>query len=44
MNNIEINVRDAAYEIINRKGATYYGIGMCLVRITNAILNNEIVL
>ena len=41
MNNIEINVRDAAYEIINRKGATYYGIGMCLVRITNAILNNE---
>lgn len=35
------NVRDAAYEIINRKGATYYGIGMCLVRITNAILNNE---
>lgn len=41
MSNIEINVRDAAYEIINRKGATYYGIGMCLVRITNAILNNE---
>jgi len=38
---IHIDVRDAAYEIINRKGATYYGIGMCLVRITNAILNNE---
>ncbi len=35
------NVRDAAYEIINRKGATYYGIGMCLVRITNAILGDE---
>ena len=35
------NVKNAAYEIINRKGATYYGIGMCLVRITNAILNNE---
>ena len=34
-------VRNAAYEIINRKGATYYGIGMCLVRITNAILGNE---
>jgi len=33
LNNIE--------EIINRKGATYYGIGMCLVRITNAILGNE---
>ena len=34
-------MRDAAYEIINRKGATYYGIGMCLVRITNAILGDE---
>lgn len=38
---IENNVRNAAYEIINRKGATYYGIGMCLVRITNAILGDE---
>lgn len=35
------NVRDAAYHIIERKGATYYGIGMSLVRITKAILNNE---
>lgn len=35
------NVRDAAYQIIERKGATYYGIGMCLTRITKAILNNE---
>jgi len=35
------DVRNAAYEIINKKGATYYGIGMCLVRITNAILGNE---
>ena len=41
MSSIEYDVRNAAYEIINRKGATYYGIGMCLVRITNAILNNE---
>ena len=41
MNVIEDDVRNAAYEIINRKGATYYGIGMCLVKITNAILNNE---
>ena len=40
MSSIEYDVRNAAYEII-RKGATYYGIGMCLVRITNAILNNE---
>ena len=38
---IEYDVRNAAYEIINRKGATYYGIGMALVRITNAILGNE---
>lgn len=38
---IENDVRNAAYEIINRKGATYYGIGMCLVTITNAILGNE---
>ncbi|WP_332633567.1 L-lactate dehydrogenase [Halalkalibacter flavus] len=35
------NVRDAAYHIIERKGATYYGIGMSLVRITKAILQNE---
>ncbi len=34
-------VKNAAYEIINRKGATYYGIGMCLVKITNAILGDE---
>ena len=39
--NIEEEVRNAAYEIINRKGATYYGIGMAMVRITNAILGNE---
>lgn len=41
LNDIYLNVKNAAYEIINRKGATYYGIGMCLVRITNAILNND---
>jgi len=35
------NVRNAAYEIIERKGNTSYGIGMSLVRITNAILGNE---
>lgn len=35
------DVRNAAYDIIDRKGATYYGIGMCLVRITNAILGDE---
>ena len=41
LNDIYINVRDAAYDIINRKGSTHYGIGMCLVRITNAILGDE---
>ena len=41
MQKIHIDVRDAAYEIIEKKGATYYGIGMCLTRITNAILNDE---
>ncbi|GGJ62805.1 L-lactate dehydrogenase [Anoxybacillus voinovskiensis] len=35
------NVRDAAYHIIQRKGATYYGIAMGLVRLTKAILQNE---
>ncbi len=35
------NVRDAAYQIIEKKGATYYGIAMGLVRITRAILHNE---
>ena len=34
-------VRNAAYEIINKKGNTSYGIGMSLVRITNAILGDE---
>ena len=38
---IENDVRNSAYEIIEKKGATYYGIGMCLVRITNAILGDE---
>ena len=41
MNKIEDDVRNAAYEIIDKKGATYYVIAMCLTRITNAILNNE---
>jgi L-lactate dehydrogenase len=36
-----MNVRDAAYHIIQRKGATYYGIAMGLVRLTKAILQNE---
>ena len=34
-------VRDAAYTIINKKGATYYGIAVALARITKAILDDE---
>lgn len=38
---ISHNVRTSAYDIIAKKGNTSYGIGMCLLAITNAILNNE---
>ncbi|PKE44110.1 L-lactate dehydrogenase [Macrococcoides caseolyticum] len=38
---IFVNTRDAAYEIIKAKGATYYGVAMGLMRISKAILNNE---
>lgn len=41
MSEIQEEVKTAAYKIINAKGATYYGIGMCLVRITNALLGDE---
>lgn len=35
------NVRDAAYHIIDKKGATFYGIAVALARITKAIFDNE---
>ena len=38
---LHCKVRDAAYEIIEKKGNTSYGIGMSLVEITNAILGDE---
>lgn len=41
MDDIESKVRNSAYEVIRRKGATYYGIGTCMVRITNAILEDK---
>ena len=41
LDKIYLKVRDAAYEIIKRKKATYYGVGMALVKITTAIFNNE---
>ena len=41
LNKIEEEVRTSAYEIIEKKGATAYGIGMCLVKITNAIIEDK---
>ncbi|KRN01513.1 L-lactate dehydrogenase [Levilactobacillus senmaizukei DSM 21775 = NBRC 103853] len=38
---IEDDTRNKAYEIINRKGATFYGVATCLMRITKAILRDE---
>ena len=34
-------VRDSAYEIIKRKGATYYGIAMAVSRISECIMKDE---
>ena len=41
LNIIFEEVRDSAYKIIEKKGETSYGIGLSLVRITQAILNDE---
>lgn len=38
---IHEGVINAAYEIINKKRATYYGIGMALNRLVRAVLDNE---
>lgn len=35
------NVKNSAYNIIEKKGETSYGIGLALVRITQALLQNE---
>ena len=35
------NVRDSAYEVIERKGATYYGIAMAVTKIVLAIIRDE---
>ena len=40
LDRIFVGVRDAAYEIIRRKGATYYAIGLGLLSIVEAILGN----
>ena len=38
---IHKDVVNAAYEIINKKKATYYGIGMSLSKLVKAVLDNE---
>lgn len=38
---IETKVKKQAYKIIDLKGETSFGIASCLVRITNAIINDE---
>lgn len=41
MDRIYRDVRDSAYEIIDRKGATYYGIAASITRIAQCIVRNE---
>ena len=41
MENIYTEVRDSAYEIIQRKGATYYGIAASVARIAQCIVRDE---
>lgn len=41
LHHIYASVRDAAYAIIESKGATYYGIGMAVRRIAEAIVRDE---
>ena len=41
LDKIYIEVQQAAYEIINRKKATYYGIGLALTKLIKSILNDE---
>jgi len=38
---IDHNVRHAAYQIISGKGATYYGIGSAVARIVDALLHDQ---
>ena len=41
MNDIFKKTRDAAYEIIKRKGATYYAVAAGIIRIVEAILRDQ---
>lgn len=41
MEGISDFVKNEAYDIIEKKGATYYGIAVCVAQILNSILNDE---
>lgn len=41
MDRIYQSVRDSAYEIIEKKGATYYGVAMAVCRIAESVIRNE---
>jgi len=41
MRRIAEEVKDSAYKIIEKKGSTYYGIGMAIKRICEAIIRDE---
>ena len=41
MNKLYESVRDSAYNIIERKGATYYGIAMAVTRIASCLVKDE---
>ena len=41
LNDIYLDVRDAAYKIIERKRATYYGIGVALNKLIQTIFNDS---
>ncbi len=41
LHDIYSQVQQAAYEIVNRKNSTYYGIGVSLNRLVHAILDDE---
>ncbi len=41
LNKIHQDVVNAAYEIINKKKATYYGIGMSLSKLVKSVLDND---
>ena len=41
LNEIEDQARNEAYEIIEKKGSTHYGIGACVTKLLNSILGDE---